>query len=156
MADRTVGWRTGTLGASVVLNLFLIALVVGHALRWGAGEVNSQTVLTRAIARIEARLPPQDAAAFRAVMTRDEPRLLEDQKQLVEARQELKRRISAEPFDKARTREALTASRTIGDRYFDDFSDSFVDALSKVSAEGRRKLVGRRAFEGEKASAARP
>ncbi|HUH84958.1 MAG TPA: periplasmic heavy metal sensor [Stellaceae bacterium] len=137
-------WRQMALPASIVLNLFLLALIGGHLWHLRRAEVNSGTPLARALARAEARLPPRDAAAFAAVIRRDEPHYRDDQKRLIAARQDLARAIAAEPFSADGVRRALAIWRTAWNGFFDDFSGTLIDALSKVSPEGRRELVPER------------
>jgi uncharacterized membrane protein len=138
------GWRRIALPASIVLNLFLIALIGGHLVRNRLYDVNSETPLVRALARAEATLPPRDAAAFGAVMRRDLPRFAAAEKQLTDARQELRRQITAEQFNEAGVRQALDGWQAAWNRFFNDFSNPLVDALAQVSPEGRHKLVAAR------------
>ncbi len=141
-AEKT--WRRIALPASIILNLFLIALIVGH-LWYGPGRFNFAgergMPLARALARAEALLPPKDAAAFGAVIRRDEPQLEKSIAELRSARLELDRQIVADPFDPQATRKALLATETAWDHFVDDFSGTLVDALAQVSPDGRRKLI---------------
>ncbi len=134
-------WRRIALPVSIVLNLFLIAMIGGHVLRLRSYELNTGTLWARALARAEARLPRKDAAAFSAVIRRDAPNYAEAQQRIVEARQELRRRIAAEPFDQQAVREALATWRAAWNAFFDRFGNTLVDAVAQVSPEGRRKLV---------------
>ena len=134
-------WRRIALPASIVLNLFFIALIGGHLLHNRTYDVGSGTPLTRALARAEASLPPQDAAAFGAVMRREAPHYAEAAQQLKEARQELARQITAEQFNQEEVRQALATWRTAWGRFMEDFGNTLVEALAQVSPEGRRKLV---------------
>lgn len=141
------GWRRIALPASIVLNLFLIALIGGHLFQARRIATNAETPLVRALARAEATLPPRDATAFAAAMRRDAPRFAAAQKQLTQARQELQRQIAAEQFNQADVRQALEAWQSAWNHFFDDFSTPLIDALSQVSPEGRRKLVAARQAE---------
>lgn len=141
------GWRRAALPASLILNLFLLALIGGHGLHRMSERAPGTTPLARALARAEASLPPRDAAAFGAAMHKGAPRFAEAQKRLTEARMALEQEIAAEPFDPAATRQALAAFRTAWDRFFEDFSDPLVDGLTPLSAEGRRKLIAERQSE---------
>jgi uncharacterized membrane protein len=137
-----VGWRRFALPISLGLNLFLLALIGGHLL--SAYENTSGLPLGRALMRAEASLSPEDAAAFRAVMQRDAPRYMEAARQLKDARQNLNREITADRFDPAGTRKALTAWRVASNHFLDEFGGTLIDALTRVSPEGRRKLVAAR------------
>lgn len=136
------GWRRYVLPVSLLLNLFLAALIGGHLLRHEARE-NSYP-LVRALASIQSSLSPADAAAFGAVMRRDGPQLIESIRQVGEARRELGRRIVAEPFDPQATRQALAAWQASWNRFFDRIDASLVEALGKISPEGRQRLVAER------------
>jgi uncharacterized membrane protein len=142
--NRMPGWRRIALPASIVLNLFLAALIGSHLLHGRRGEVNAATALTHALTNAEARLPPQDAAVFGASMRRDAPQFAEAARQLMEARAELVRQLVAEPFDQEAARLALATWRIGWGHFVDQFGNAFVDALAKVSPEGRRKLITER------------
>ena len=107
-------------------------------------ELTATTPLARGLARAEAVLSPADAAAFRAVIRRNAPVYLEDQRRLTEARRALGRDITADRFDRDETQKALDDWRAAWNQFFDDFSKTLVDALAQVSPEGRRKLVAER------------
>ncbi len=130
--------------ASVVFNLFLVAVIAGHVLRVHTAPPRHGTVLTRALANAEASLSPSDAAAFRAVMQSGAPKFSEQAAQIAQARQALDRQIEANPFDPDETRQALAAWRSAWSRFLDDFSNALVQALAKVSPDGRQKLVEQR------------
>lgn len=140
------------LTVSVILNLFLAALIGGHFLRAHLHRVaapRASTPMMRQLARIESVLPARDAAEFRSVIERDKPKFSEAAQQLVAARRALRRQVAADPFDPQAAREALAAYRTSWNRFVGDFSGPLIDALSHVSAQGRRRLVAaqRRAHE---------
>lgn len=141
-------WRRFALSASVVLNLFLIAMIGGHLWqsRVRVHLDNSSTPLSRVLARAEASLSSEDAAAFGAVMRENEPRYMADAQRLAATRRLLDAQITAEQFDPEATRKALADWRSAWLRFMDDFSDPLVTALSKVSPEGRQKLVNQRKF----------
>jgi uncharacterized membrane protein len=139
----TSGWRRLALPASIILNLFLIALIGGHVLH-ARREGVPGTPLARALARAEELLPPQDAAAFRGVIQRDSAHYAEDWRQFLAARDQLERRIAAEPFDREAVRQGFDTWQAAWRRFFDDFSNTLVEALAQVSPEGRRKLVAGR------------
>jgi uncharacterized membrane protein len=140
----TQRWRRIALPASLILNLFLVALIGGHLLRREFAERSRETSLAAVLTNVEHLLPPADAAAFGAIIRRDAPRHAEATEQLTEARSELERQITNEPFDKDATQQALTTWRQSVCRFVDEFSNTLVDALSQVSPESRRKLVAER------------
>ncbi len=137
-------WRWLALPASIVLNLFFIALIGGHLWQNRSDDGTSGTALSRSLARAEAVLPRQDATAFGAVIRRDAPRYAEAAQRLAEARQEFWREVTAEQFNPDHARQALDAWRAAWNRFLDDFTNTIVAALAEVSPEGRRKLTAQR------------
>lgn len=134
-------WRGIALPVSIVLNLFLIALIGGHLLRNRSDEERFRMPLARALATAEASLPPQDAAAFGAVIRRDAPHYAEAAQQIREARLQLRLQITAEHFNQAEVKQALATWQAAWNRFMDGFGNSLVEALAHISPESRRKLV---------------
>jgi Heavy-metal resistance len=138
-------WRRVALPLSLLLNLFLVALIAGHLLRRHLNEAGLGTVpLARALVKAEASLSPSDAAAFDAVIRRDAPRYAASARAFGQARRALERQILAQPFDRDAAREALAAWQASWNRFLDDFGGPLVDALAQVSPEGRQKLIAAR------------
>lgn len=106
--------------------------------------VLDRTILGRALANAEASLSAKDAATFRAVIGRDAPHYVPVLRQLREARQQVQRDVTADPFDPAVVRQALATWQTDWDQFIGAFSDTLVDALGQISPEGRRRLVAER------------
>jgi uncharacterized membrane protein len=149
----TRGWRRIALPASIVLNLFLVAVIGGHVLHRRFTEATVQPPLMRALARAEASLPPQDAARFGAVMRRDAPLYAEDRQHVIAARRALIGQITAEHFDQDAVRQAMATWQAAWNRFFADFGNTLVEALAQVSPEGRRKLIAERRSERRQDSA---
>jgi uncharacterized membrane protein len=137
-------WRVFALPASIVLNLFLVALIGGHLWQSRSDDGTSGTPLSRALNHAEASLPPVDAAAFGAVIRRDHDRYEQAAQQLTEARREFWQKVTAEQFNQHDVRQALDTWRTAWNRFLDDFSETIVAALAEVSPDGRRKLTAQR------------
>lgn len=144
MGSKLPSRRRWALSASVALNLFLVALIGGHALQHRAVHASSTTPLARALANAMDRLPSEDAAAFVGVIRRDAPNYAQAARELAQARQELRREVTAEPFDRDKTRQALAAWRKASSRFMDAFGDTLVEALAQVSPDGRRRLAADR------------
>ena len=140
-AARPRGWRRIALPCSIVLNLFLLAAIGGHFYSRYAGPSRDRTMLSRLLARVEATLPADEAAAFKAVILRDQDRFLAARQKLLAARQELMAQITADPYSKAGTAQALKDWKAAWDSVSGEFSGTLVDALDTVSPQGRRKLV---------------
>ncbi len=135
------------LALSIVLNLFLLGIIAGHVIRHHARAPELAVAgapLTRALARAEAALSPQDAAAFRATLERDKPRYVQAAKQVAAARRALARQIAARPFDPRAASQALQTWRTSWDSFMSDVSSPLIDALSSISPRGRRQLIDAR------------
>jgi hypothetical protein len=138
-------WRRFALPASVLLNLFLIALIGGHLLQHHADDVSPGGIsLRRVLANAQASLSPSDAAAFGSVMRGDAPRYLESARKLADARAQLERQITAQQFDEPAVKQAFAVWQASADRLFDDIGTTLVKALGQVSPEGRQKLVENR------------
>lgn len=141
-SNRTRGGKIA-LAISLVLNLFLLAVIGGHWLQIRRAERANVAVPGPAavLARAERELSPRDAAAFDAIMRRDAPRFSQSMQQATQARQALRLQFLAEPFDEAATRQALATWVTDWNRLMGDFSEPLVDAMAHLSPEGRRRLV---------------
>jgi uncharacterized membrane protein len=134
-------WRRLILPASLILNLFLLAVVIGHALRQ---DTPVAPTLAGALTNAEASLSPADAAAFADVMRRAAPKYALAAQQLGEARRNVGQKITADPYNADDVRSALQAWRSASSRFFDSFNAALVEALSKVSVEGRHNLIAQR------------
>jgi uncharacterized membrane protein len=139
-----IGWRRVVLPASIVLNLFLAALVVGHLLRPDVAMRREATPLSQAIAQAVSSLSPGDAAAFCAVLQQDAPHYLGAAKQLAEARLNLERQITTEPFDPVSVTAALTLWQAQWNRFTNGIAPAIVDALGQLSPDGRRRIIAAR------------
>jgi uncharacterized membrane protein len=137
-------WQRVALPISIVLNLFLVALIGGHLWRLHRLEANAETPLARALARAEASLPPRQAAAFGGVIKRDLPHYKDAARQLLAAREALNRQITADQFDEQALRQALTTWRGAWNQFMDDFGGTLIKALAQLPADSRRRLVAER------------
>ncbi|HVY17840.1 MAG TPA: periplasmic heavy metal sensor, partial [Rhodopila sp.] len=104
---RARGWHRIALPASIVLNLFLVALIGAHLFRVEHAPTAAESPLARALANAEASLSPTDAAAFRQVLRGDAQRYAGAAMRLSAARDAVRRQIVAEPFDADAVRQAL-------------------------------------------------
>jgi uncharacterized membrane protein len=137
------GGRRIALPVSLVLNLFLLALIGGHV--WhNRLQASSDRPLARALADVEATLSPRDGAAFKTAILADQPRFAEAAKKSALARLELGRQITAVPFDPRATQRALEAWHTSWNAFMSDLDEPLVHALAQISPEGRQKLVRQR------------
>jgi hypothetical protein len=138
-------WQRFALPLSLLLNLFLTAIIGGHLLRHRGYEAGTRSPsLPRMLTNAQASLSAPDAAAFGEVMRRDAPRYAESARKLGEARTALERQIAADPYDAAATKQAFVAWQASSAHFLSDVSDPLIEALGQVSPEGRQKLVASR------------
>jgi uncharacterized membrane protein len=134
--------RRVALPASIILNLFLVAIIGGHVIHVRFHRpATAVAPLARVLARADAILPPKDAAAFGAVILRDAPKYAAAGQRLREAREQLEKQIVAEPFNPTVTRQSLVAAQAAWDEFVGEFGGTLVEGLAQVSPEGRRKLM---------------
>ncbi|MGY4309303.1 putative membrane protein [Bradyrhizobium sp. USDA 4369] len=132
-------WRRIALPASIVLNIFLIAILAGHALSGLRGTAVLNDPVARVLANATATLPPQDAAVFRKSVLDAAPSYAEGLKGLAKARQQLVTRIAAEPFDPAAVQQEFKNWRAATDAFYEAFDGPLTDALARLSPESRRR-----------------
>ncbi len=137
----TVRRRQIALPASLILNLFLLALITGHIWHNRPPPAGSDKPLARALANVEATLSARDGAAFKVAILGDQAKFAAAGKKFEEARLELGRQITAVPFDPQATQHALEAWRASWNAFMADFQDPLIHALGQVSPEGRQQLV---------------
>lgn len=130
--------RRWFLVGSLVLNLFLVAVVSGQYLHHREGHV---PVLTRILRHVTSRLDAQDAAAFRAALHQEAPHYAQAQEDLVRARAEIDRQLLAPHFDPVATRAAMQQWQDAWNVFVGTFSDALVEAMGRLSPAGRRALV---------------
>ena len=135
------GRRRIALPVSLLLNLFLLALIGGHVWHNRLHVASSDKPLAQVLADVEATLSARDGAAFKAAILADQPRFAEAAKKSAQARVELGRQITAVPFDPKATQRALEAWQASWNAFMTDFDEPLVHALAQVSPEGRQKLV---------------
>jgi uncharacterized membrane protein len=137
-------WRRMVLPVSLILNVFLAALIGGHFLRKVVPGRGAETPLVRALAYAADNLPPSDADIFKEVMRRNATHYAERVQQLLKARAELERQITAEPFNQQTARAAYSTWQADLNAFVRDFGDTLIEALARISPEGRRKIVALR------------
>ncbi len=138
--------RRVILALSLVLNVFLVALIGGFVWRHRIHVVNPAgapfgSPLNRALAAAEASLPRRDAAAFDAVIRREAPHFAQAGTQLLAARRAVGEAIIADPYDPQAVHQAFLAWQASWNQFANIFNGTLVEALAQVSPEGRRKLV---------------
>jgi uncharacterized membrane protein len=139
---RTPFWIKIGFPVSIVLNVFLAALIAGHVLQQAGSRLASDTPWpARTLANVEASLSPSDAASFGSVIRGNRARFIGSMSELVQARDRLAKQIVSEPFDPAAVKRDLAAWRQSWNHFLDDFDDTLVEALAKISPDGRRRLV---------------
>ena len=143
---QTRPWSRMALPASILLNLFLLAVIGGHLLHVRNHNELVGMPLGRAVLHAETILSKPDAAVFTAVIRRDALRYGHSWEQLQQARQQLNHQISAEPFDPVAARQALQETQAAWDRFVGEFSNTLIEGLAQISPDGRRKLLSETAL----------
>lgn len=134
-------WLRIALPVSLVLNMFLLAFLAGQMLRVTSEVPIHDDPLARILAAAEATLSPSDAKLFRQTLLKEEPRYAQAVKKLTQARQEMLKQISADPYDPVATLTALSTMQSAWTEFMDAIGGPLVDAIGEVSVEGRRKAV---------------
>ncbi|HYE35956.1 periplasmic heavy metal sensor [Methylocaldum sp.] len=127
---------------SLLLNVFLLAwLGVGafkhqHRRPWLSMESFEE--------RLTSRLPERDASTFRNALDAQRPELVSRIEAVRASRDEIRRTLQAEPFD----REVLEAALTRSDRAMTALQATLHSVIStaapELSGEGRRRLLEKR------------
>ena len=134
------GWRVALL-ASLLVNLFLVALIGGHVLHSRMHVRDAGNSIARALTNAAAALSEPDATIFNTIVRRDAPRYAEAAQRLAKAREELRHQIAANPFSAEAARQAYAVWQESLNIYAKDIGSTMVDALSQISPEGRRRLL---------------
>lgn len=134
-------WLRIALPVSLVANIFLLAFLGGQMLGPRSETPGNDNPLARVLAVAEATLSPSDARLFRQYLLRDEPQYAQAVKRLTQARQEMLRQISADPYDPVATLTSLSAMQSAWAEFMDTISGPLVAAIGEISPEGRRRVV---------------
>lgn len=133
--------RRSLMAASLLLNVFLVAVVSGQYLHRRAAENSDVPVYKRVLHQMTSRLDRQDAEAFRSVLHSQAPRFMAARQALEAAHAETDRELMAKEFDPAALRVALAHWQKSWDAFMAPMSDTLVDAIAHLSPEGRRRLA---------------
>lgn len=139
--DGTRKWLRIALPVSLVLNMFLLAFLGGQMLRATPEVQRGDDPLARILAVAEATLPASDARLFRQTLLKEEPRYARAVRKVTEARQEMLKQMSADPYDPVATLAALSATQSAWTEFMDAIGGPLVDAIGQISPEGRRTVV---------------
>ena len=139
--DGTRKWLRIALPVSLVLNMFLLAFLGGQMLRARPEVTRGDDPLARILAVAEASLPASDARSFRQTLLKEEPRYAQAVMKVTEARQEMLKQVSADPYDPVATLTALSAMQGAWTEFMDAIGGPLVDAIGQISPEGRRTMV---------------
>ena len=139
--DGTRKWLRLALPLSLVLHMLLLALAGGQMLRATPEVPRGDDPLARILAVAEATLPASDARSFRETLLKEEPRYARAVRKVTEARQEMLKQMSADPYDPVATLAALSAMQSAWTEFMDAIGGPLVDAIGQISPEGRRTVV---------------
>jgi len=132
--------RNGLLLASLCLN----AVMAGYiAMVWMKAERSFEALAgTRIIERVASRLPPSDADILWRVYRDKQNEISAARENYVLALIRPIRLIRQDSLDIDALRSAMSDTREKRQKVGDLVAETFIDAVAKMSVEGRRKLVG--------------
>ena len=130
-------WRWG-LGASVAVNIFLIALIVSHLVGHRHGD--KRWVSGMRIDTLASTLPTADGDKLRAALQAhgDIATAVDD---LHAAQDKVRGLLRTEPFDPAALRQAMSEVQARHQLVEGKIHDLIVGVAGQMSAEGRAKLA---------------
>lgn len=132
--------RNGLLVASLCLNAILVGYV---ATVWMKRERPFEALVgTRIIERVASRLPSTDADILWQAYRSRQSEFSSARADYVQALVKPIRLLREEHLDIDALRKAMSDSRDKRQKVGDLVTETFVDAVAKMSVEGRRKLVG--------------
>jgi uncharacterized membrane protein len=138
---RLGGWRW-LLIPSLLLNLLVLGLVIGIAVRGGPGG-GPWRDLDLGLGPVAQALSPEDRRAIRsALFTGDQP-IRADRDQRRAEREAMAAALMTEPFDPAAFRAALSAPRARLSQLTERVETALIDRLTAMSAEERRAFAQR-------------
>ena len=77
----------------------------------------------------------------RETLLKEEPRYAQAVTKVIQARQEMLKQMSADPYDPVATLTALSAMQSAWTEFMDAIGGPLVDAIGQLSPEGRRGVV---------------
>jgi len=134
-------WRNGLLLVSLCLNAVLVGYLASLWLR--PQQPLQEASVPRVIERVAARLPSADADILWRIYRSKQNEFAAARSDYVQALVRPIRLIGEEPLDAEALRKALVDSRDKRLRIGDLVIETFLEALSQMSTDGRRRLVGR-------------
>lgn len=93
------------------------------------------------VERASRRLPPDDAALLRQAFEAERPSLVRMEATMDELRRRLRAGILAQPFDPDALRRAFDEAHATEAELRQRFDVKAIETLSRMSAEGRRRLL---------------
>jgi len=147
-AAKSRPWVLIVLIVSLGLNLFLGGLMVG---RWFSGPPHRPPFVmndrgpagepNRILQRMAAALPPDHRPAFETVIAKHRERVMQAAGQAREAREQVRKTLRQEPFDRAaldRAFESLRQSNTVLQQ---EVQNTIGDAAAMLPADARQRLA---------------
>ena len=135
------GWRRSAVAASIALNLFLLAYNGAQIMHLVTSQRGGRQMFIAVLTQAESRLSADDAARFRAVISREAPSYMREAERLGAARERISRIILAEPFDAPAARSEIATWRDAWFHFTGTFGNALVDAMGEISPKGRRDLI---------------
>ena len=132
--------RFGWFGASLALNVFLLALLGAHLIRPALGPA-APARGDGPIGRIVEALPEPDAARMRAVLDRARPGRSAGRERVSAAQRDIAAAIARTPYDEAAVRAALAAWQARWHEFTTGYNTALIEGIGTLSDEGRARFA---------------
>ncbi len=141
--SRAPGWMRWTLIASLALNLAVIGLVAGTAIKRMTGDPRGPSVRALHLGPLTAALEPEDRRALRRAFREQAGELRGIRAEQAQGQAALLAALRAEPFDADAVRAQLAEQRARMSRGFDLGQGLLVDHLAGMTAADRAAFADR-------------
>jgi uncharacterized membrane protein len=131
---------------SLALNLFFIGAGGAVALQHSSSPplqpvVGIRNNMAQRLDAVIASLPADDAKIMRAELKTDAAQLAQAETDLRLAKETVRSKLRAEPYDPAAGRKALAQTSVARERFFQVLHDAVASATAKMSPAGRQALA---------------
>ncbi|MBO1325747.1 periplasmic heavy metal sensor [Acetobacter sp. TBRC 12305] len=133
-------WR-GLFVLSVLLNLFFVALNIGHHFEHHPDGPPPFGVMTHMFQHVGSRLSPADAQIFQTMMQQEGSRYTQAREELMSAQDDLNRLLLDPNFDAGAVHAAMLRRQAAWDSFVGGFNNALVDAMNQMTPQGRRSVA---------------
>ena len=126
---------------SVLLNLFFVALTIGHHFERHPDGPPPFQLMTHMFQHAAARLSPTDAEIFQTMMQQEASRYTQAREDLIHAQDDLCHLLLDPNFNAAAVHTAMARRQAAWDAFTGGFNNALVDAMDRMSPQGRRVVA---------------